>query len=333
MATVLVTGAAGFLGGAIVARLRADGMRVRAFVRPGRAADADERVEGDLRDRAALDRAVAGVDSVVHAGARVATTGPWEEFEATNVGATTAIIAAATAAGVRRIVHVSSLSVYAVPADGAVITEDSAYDDGGGERGFYARSKLLADQAAMAAIAAGAPVTVVRPGLLYGPGQRPSLARRAIGVGPLKVLMARRGYLLPLAYVDNVADAIALALTRDTARGRAYTIVDVHAPQAAYARLYRQMQGGNWFPIYLPLGLLRRGVGAVEAVMRLVGRRAPISRHQVERTVRSATFSTRRAREELGWQPRIALDEALRRSFAAPPRPEAPAPAPAQTPA
>jgi nucleoside-diphosphate-sugar epimerase len=257
----------------------------------------------------------------VHAGARVATTGAWEEFEATNVTATKDLIELARAAGVRRIVHVSSLSVYAVAADGAVVREDSAYDDAGGERGFYARSKLLADQAAMAAIAAGAPVTVIRPGLLYGPGQRPPLARRSIGVGPLRLLMARRGYLLPLAYVENVADAIALAVTSPAAAGRAYTIVDVHAPQADYARLYRQVQGANWFPVYLPLGIVRAGVSGVEKLARLAGRRAPISRHQVDRTLRSATFSTRRAREELGWQPRIALDEALRRSFAAPATP------------
>jgi nucleoside-diphosphate-sugar epimerase len=321
--TVLVTGAAGFLGGAIVARLRADRMRVRAFVRPGRTVAAEECVEGDLRDTAALGRAVAGVDAVVHAGARVATTGTWEEFEATNVEATRALIEAATASGVRRVVHVSSLSVYGVPADGAVITEDSPYDDAGDERGFYARSKLLADRAAMAAIAAGAPVTVVRPGLLYGPGQRPSLARRAAALGPLRVVMAHRDYLLPLAYVDNVADAIALAVRSDAARGRAYTVVDVHAPQAAYARLYRQVQGGNWIPIYVPLRLLRLGVSGVEALARLAGRRAPITRHQVERTLRSATFSTRRALDELGWQPRIVLDEALRRSFAAPPTAQA----------
>ncbi|MFN8644893.1 MAG: NAD-dependent epimerase/dehydratase family protein [Candidatus Binatia bacterium] len=321
MATVLVTGAAGFLGGAIVARLRADGLRVRAFVRPGRAVDADERVEGDLRDRAALERAVVGVDFVVHAGARVATTGPWDEFEATNVGATKTLIEAATAAGVTRIVHVSSLSVYAVPADDVVITEDSPYDEGAGERGAYARSKLLADQVAMAAGAAGAPVTVIRPGLLFGPGQRPSLARRAVGVGPLKVLMAKRSYRLPLAYVDNVADAIALALRCGAARGRAYTVVDFNAPQAAYARLYRQIQGGNWIPIYLPLWLVRRGASAAETLLRLVGRRSPITRHQVERTVRSAAFSTRRAREELDWRPRVALDEALRRSFASPAAP------------
>lgn len=317
METVLVTGAAGFLGRAIVARLRADGLRVRAFVRGDAPVAADERFTGDLRDDDALARAVQGVAGVVHAGARVATSGEWAEFEATNVGATTAVIAAAAAAGVRRVVHVSSLSVYAVPADDALIAEDSAYDDGGGARGFYARSKLLADKAAMAAIAAGAPVTVVRPGLLYGPGQRPPLARRAIAVGPLlRLLLAKRGYLLPLAYVDNVADAIALALRCDAARGRAYTIVDVHAPQAGYARLYRQVAGANWTPVHVPLAPLRAAIAGVEALAKLAGRKPPISRHQVERTLLSATFTTRRAQDELGWRPRVALDEALRRSLA-----------------
>ena len=79
---VLVTGASGFLGGPLVARLRADGMAVRALVRAGKesAVDADEVSTGDLRDDASLERAVAGVDAVVHCGARVSTGGPWEEF-------------------------------------------------------------------------------------------------------------------------------------------------------------------------------------------------------------------------------------------------------------
>ena len=233
----LVTGATGFLGAATVARLRAEGITVRALVRPGRRSQADEQIEGDLCDAASLTRAVEGVDWVIHAGARVSTSGRWEEFEAANVHATETIIQRAMAAGVSRIVHVSSLSVYAVPVDGATITEESAYDDDGGERGFYARSKLAADRVAMAAIAAGAPLTVVRPGLLYGPGRTPPLARRAIAAGPLRVMLASPNYLLPLAYVDNVADALLLAARRPEAQGRAYTIVDVHARQGDYARL------------------------------------------------------------------------------------------------
>ncbi len=314
----LVTGATGFLGAATVARLRADGVRVRALVRAARTAcDADERCVGDLRDADSLARAVDGVDWVVHAGARVSTSGPWAEFEAVNVRATAALIERAVAAGVRRVVHVSSLSVYAVPADGATVTEESAYDDDAGARGCYARSKLAADQIASAALRSGAPVTIVRPGLLYGPGRPPPLARRVAALGPLRVLFASPHYLLPLAYVDNVADAIALAAGAPAARGRAYTIVDVHARQAEYARLYRQASGERWLPVYAPVGLLRGAASAAERVAGLLGRRPPITRHQVERTLRSATFVTRRAHDELGWYPRVPIDEALRRTFAA----------------
>lgn len=321
MTTALVTGASGFLGARIVSRLQADGVRVRALVRSGRPTGADERIEGDLRDDAVLARAVAGCDWVIHAGARVATTGEWDEFEATNVRATESIIAAAMAAGVTRIVHVSSLSVYAVPRNGATVTEESPYDDGGGERGVYARSKLLADKAARAAIERGAPVTIIRPGLLYGPGHKPPLARRSVALGPLRVLMARRDYQLPLAYVDNVADAIALAAGQEVARGRAYTIVDVHARQADYARTYREVGRQRWYPIFAPVGLISAAAGAAERGLAMVGRKSPISRHQVERTLRSATFVTFRAQNELGWHPRVSITEALKRSFAKPAEP------------
>jgi nucleoside-diphosphate-sugar epimerase len=314
----LVTGATGFLGAATVARLRAEGVTVRALMRaPGTPCAADERCIGDLRDADALARAVDGVDWVIHAGARVSTSGAWEEFEAVNVAATAAIIERAKAAGVRRIVHVSSLSVYAVPVDGATVTEESAYDDGAEDRGFYARSKLAADRVASDAMRAGAPLTIVRPGLIYGPGRTPPLARRAASLGPLRVLLASPDYLLPLAYVENVADAIVLAAQTAGAIGRAYTIVDVHARQADYARLYKQQSGATWTPVYVPLAALRLAASAAERSFGMLGRRSPLTRHQVERTLRSATFVTRRAHDELGWQPRVPLEEALRRSFAA----------------
>jgi nucleoside-diphosphate-sugar epimerase len=332
---VLVTGATGFLGAATAARLRAEGLRVRALVRSADGCtEADERCVGDLRDAASLARAVDGVDCVVHAGARVSTSGTWEEFEAVNVRATDALIQQAVAAGVRRIVHVSSLSVYAVPGDDATVTEDSPYDDGADERGFYARSKLAADRVATNAMRAGAPLTIVRPGLLYGPGRMPPLARRVVALGPLRVLFASPGYLLPLAYIDNVADAIVLAVRSPAAAGRAYTIVDVHARQADYARLYREIGAQRWLPVYAPRPVLRLAASAAEGLARIIGRRAPITRHQVDRTLRSATFTTQRAHDELGWSPRVPLDEALRRTFAARGGPPAHgAPAAAQSPA
>jgi nucleoside-diphosphate-sugar epimerase len=331
---VLVTGATGFLGAATVARLRANGVWVRALVRRAAAAtDADERYVGDLADAESLAGAVAGMDGIVHAGARVSTHGSWDEFEAVNVRGTETLIARAAAAGVRRIVHVSSLSVYGVAADGATISEDSPYEESGAERGFYARSKLAADQIAMRAMGS-APLTVVRPGLLYGPGRRPPLARRVAALGAVRVLFASRDYVLPLAYVENVADAIALALHAPAAAGRAYTIVDVHARQADYARLYRAVSGQRWVAVYVPPVLLRWAASAAEAAAGVAGRRSPVTRHQVDRTLRSATFRTERAHEELGWSPRVPLETALRRTFAAPSATAADrTPAPAHSPA
>lgn len=321
-----VTGSSGFLGRHIVQRLRAENVWVRTLVRYSttKPVVADDVLEGDLRDAATLERAVQGVDLVVHAGARVATSGSWDEFEATNVTATDKLIQAAIAARVKRIVHVSSLSVYAVPFDGAKITEDSPYEAGAAERGFYARSKLAADELACRAMAAGAPLTVVRPGLLFGPGRRPPLARRAIAVGPFRFILARPSYRLPLAYVENVADALWLAARTPSAQGRAYSIVDVHAQQGDYLRLVREITGQRFFPIFVPVTAVMLAVSAAEAVAKKLKRRSPISTHQVQRTVWSAEFDVRRAEAELGWTPRVSLPEALRRSFgiSAKPAPE-----------
>jgi nucleoside-diphosphate-sugar epimerase len=185
------------------------------------------------------------------------------------------------------------------------------------DRGYYARSKLAADQVASRAMGAGAPLTIVRPGLLFGPGRMPPLARRVVTLGPLRVVLASPNYLLPLAYVDNVADAIVAAARSPVADGRAYTIVDVHARQADYARLYREIGAQRWLPVYAPRPVLRLAASGAERLARALGRRAPITRHQVDRTLRSATFITQRAHDELGWYPRVPLDEALRRTFAA----------------
>jgi 2-alkyl-3-oxoalkanoate reductase len=314
----LVTGATGLLGRCVVGRLRAEGIEVRTFVRPGRSAAvaADEVHEGDLARPETLDAALAGVDWVFHAGARVSTIGSWDEFEAVNVRGTNELVARSVAAGVRRIVHVSSLSVYDVVRDGVVVTEDGPFESAGGERGFYARSKLAADQAAREWISRDAPVVIVRPGLLYGPGRRPPLARRVLALGPVRLILARPGYLLPLSYAENVADALLLVAREEAARGRAYTVVDEHVRQSEYARLYRQVSGQRWVAIHAPVGLILMVASGIERVARLVGIRPPVTEHQVERTVRSATFSTERIVRELGWHPRVPLDEALRRSFA-----------------
>jgi len=317
---VLVTGATGFLGGAILRRLRAadpDGS-ARALVRPGRSVpEGIEAVEGDLSDPTTFAAALDGVDRVIHAGARVSTSGAWEEFESTNVEGTRLLIEAAEAAGIEHFVHVSSLSVYDVQRDDAELDEDSPLESGAEGRGFYARSKLEADRVAQAAIERGAPVTIVRPGLIFGPGRPVPLARRSVAAGPFRVVLASPSYLMPMAYVDNVADALILAAQRPQAVGRIYTVIDEHVRQSDYARMFREASGQSFRPIFVPPALIRAAVSAVEAASKLAGRRPPMTRHQVDRTLRSARFDGTRARHELEWQPQVPVFEALQRSFAA----------------
>ncbi|MFQ5664909.1 MAG: NAD-dependent epimerase/dehydratase family protein [Candidatus Binatia bacterium] len=314
----LVTGGNGFLGRSIVRRLLRDGVSVRALLRAGRSLDIPgvDVCEGDICDDAAVETAVRGVDWVVHAAARVQTSGVWEEFAEVNVRGTRRLICAAHAAQVRRIVHISSLSVYAVPRDGVTITEESPYESEAETRGGYSRSKLAADRLALDAAQRGAPVVVLRPGLLYGPGKRPPLARRALSVGRFKLILARPDYRLPLAYVDNVADAVSLAVRTEAALGRAVTLVDENVRQAEYLAQYRAASGETWRALFLPVGAVALLALVTERGFRVLGRRPPVSYHQVCRATYSARYDCSRAAHLLGWHPAVSVQEGLRRSFA-----------------
>lgn len=314
----LVTGASGFLGRSVVRRLRSDGVEVRALVRAGRGLDdADVDIyQGDICDDAAVEGAVRGMDLVVHCAARVETTGKWEEFAEVNVRGTRRVIRAAQSAGVRRIVHISSLGVYAVPYDGVTITEDSAYESEGESRGHYSRSKLAADRVALDAARRGAPVVVLRPGLLYGPGKRPPLARQSFSVKQFKLILATPAYTLPMTYIDNAADAVSLAATADGTVGQAFTIVDANMPQAEYAALYRDACGESWRPMFLPVGMIAAAAWGLERALRLARRRSPVTYHQIRRATRRAYYDCSRAEHLLGWRPAVSVPEGLRSTFA-----------------
>lgn len=315
----LVTGATGFLGRSIARRLLREGVEVRALVRHGHADDgsAAEVLVGDVCDDAAVAAAVRGVDWVVHAAARVATTGSWEEFAEVNVRGTRRVIRAARAANVQRVVHISSLSVYAVPADGVQITEASPYESERDARGGYSRSKLAADRLALSEARRGAPVVLLRPGLLYGPGKRPPVARQSFAAGPLKFILAAPRYRLPMTYVDSVADAVLLAVRSDTARGKAFTLVDHNIRQDEYLTLYRAASGEAWRPVFLPVGAVAAAAWMAERGLRLLRRRSPVTYHQVRRATRSAFFDCTLAEQVLGWRPQTTIAEGLERTFAA----------------
>ncbi|MBN2470270.1 MAG: NAD-dependent epimerase/dehydratase family protein, partial [Anaerolineae bacterium] len=168
--TVLVTGATGFLGGTLAARLLADGVRVRALVRSEqRGRDLGARgvqlILGDLTDPQALQRAVEGCTVVFSVGA--ALHGTAAEQYTVNVTGVEQLVEAAHRAGVRRVVHVSSIAVYGVERPG-VLSEAMPAQPGSD---YYGQSKALGERRLFERAAAlGLEAVVVRPGMIYGPG-------------------------------------------------------------------------------------------------------------------------------------------------------------------
>jgi dihydroflavonol-4-reductase len=171
----LVTGATGFLGSHVARALAGRGENVRVLVRPSsdlRALDGldAERFQGDLRDRASLDRALEGVQRVFHVAAdyRLWARDPREIYES-NVTGTQNLLDASRRAAVEKFIHTSTVATIAVPREGSLPNEktQSSIDE---MIGHYKRSKFKAEQCAMRAAEAGQPVVIVNPTTPVGPG-------------------------------------------------------------------------------------------------------------------------------------------------------------------
>ncbi len=225
---ILITGGTGFLGRRIVAEL-APRHTLRLLVRRGSSRERFpetprlEFAEGDVTDRASLVKAIAGCDAVIHAAALVKILAPSEHFDRINVGGLENVLAAAESAAagaVERMVYVSSFMALG-PTEkgpGGQLDETAEVKD----RVWindYERTKALADRAARKAIAAGAPLDVVYPGVIYGPGEMTEgniVVRHVLDLvhGRLPGLLGKPERRWNYVYVDDVANGVALALEK-----------------------------------------------------------------------------------------------------------------------
>jgi nucleoside-diphosphate-sugar epimerase len=307
---VAVTGAAGFIGSAVARRLAGDGAEVIGIeVTPELAEGLDPAVAesrvADVSDPAAITAALEGADLVVHTAAHVREWGAMEEFVRVNVGGTANVLDAAEAAGAERVVHLSSVVVYGY--------EDERHQDESAFRRAvgipYIDTKSASDR-----IATRRGAVVVRPGDVYGPGSVPWTLRpvELLRTGQLALPGRGDGTMLPV-YIDDLVDAIVLALRRGTP-GHAYTVWDGEPVSFHdYFSRLAQVAGGRP-PRKLPRALLAALAGGTEAIARIRGRPPAFGRHGITLVDRRGTASNRRAREELGWEPRVNMDEGLRRS-------------------
>ena len=318
--TILVTGAAGFLGAHVTALLVARGERPRALVHPsagaGRAVPPGADVyTADISDRSAIAPALAGADCVIHCAARTGPWGPPAEYQRVNVHGLATIARAAMAANVRRFVHVSSITVHGNDVRGAA-DEDSPLRN---EPNPYSRSKVAGEILLQRMIRdEGAPVTIVRPGWIYGPGDTASFARfaRLTEQGRM-IMVGSGGNHLPLIYVRDAAEGVVAAAAAERANGRSYLLVnDEPVTQRGFLTLLAAELGvpppGRRLPYRTAVAL---GAGA-ETAWRLARRRQPppVTRYGLRLLGGENRFSAARARRELGFSPATGVAEGVRQS-------------------
>jgi 2-alkyl-3-oxoalkanoate reductase len=318
-APVLVTGATGFIGRRLVARLHAMGESVRALALPGESTDqipelaGAEIVRGNVTDPAALGRAVRGAQRVYHLAAIVGDWGDDATFEAVNVGGTRNLCAAARDADVERLVMVSSVVVYGWRLHTSICDEASP---AGVPSGPYSRTKRRSEEIALEHQARGElEVVVVRPGNVYGAGSRnwvneiARLARRR----RLVVIDGGSGD-AGIVYVDNVVDVIVRAGQVAAARGRIYNAQDGQGVSwRRYLGDIASLVGAPPPRLSIPHPVALGIAHAMERAWKL-GRarsRPLLTREAVTLLSQRAPVPIERARRELGYDVPVKYEQAL----------------------
>lgn len=328
---VLVTGAGSLLLGGVAAALHARGDEVVCLQRrmaTFAGSDDVQQVLGDARDQAAVRQAATGCDAIVHGAARVGVVGSWAEFEGVNVRGTANVLHNARARGVSRVVHVSTPSVahsgrsiVGAGADPAVTGRHGAY---------YAESKAIAEQAALAANTDEMGVVAVRPHLVWGPGDTQLVGRIVERAAAGRLAMVGDGSaLIDSTYIDNAISAHVAALDAvhpgAVCAGRAYVIANGE-PRTVHELIEGicVAAGVPFAPRHVPVRLALGLGSVVERVWpRLRDDEPPITRFLAEQLGTAHWFDPRPARNDLGWSPHVSLAdgfELLRQWFIANPR-------------
>jgi len=286
----------------------------RGSLTPGLSSLATHVVPGDLRDEDAIGTLVQGAEAVVHIAAVFRTAGhPDSYYFDVNVGGTARLLDAARAAGVRRFVHTSTVGVHGdVEQPPADETAPIAPGD------IYQATKAEAESLALRAYwERGQEVVVLRPGAIYGPGDRRLLKLfRLIARGRYAVVGDGRAFYHPV-YIDDLVDAFLLALDRDEVVGEAFIVAGPsYVSQAELAALIARHTGGRVLPFRVPVLPLRAAGALCEAVCVPLGIEPPLHRRRVEFWTKTRAFSIAKARARLGFDPKVDLDEGIARTAA-----------------
>jgi 2-alkyl-3-oxoalkanoate reductase len=303
-----VTGAAGFIGRAVVRRLLARGDEVVTIDRLAVDEPGVTHVPGDITGDGPWQDALADVEVVVHTAAIVTEAGAREAFEAVNVAGARRVAVAAGRAGAQ-LIHLSSIVVYGADFPvGSLRDEDAPLRPTGAP---YTDTKIAAEQAVLAVAAQhGSHVTIVRPGDVYGAASHPWVLRPLdlLERGLFTLVDGGRWPLSPV-HVDDVVAGILAAGDTEVSRGRIYNLAGAPVPAREFfghhaAHLDVRLRS---LPRPAALTVMRAMVGAA----RLAGRTAPLAPEAIEYVTHPGGYATDRAGRELGWRPAVPLAEGL----------------------
>jgi nucleoside-diphosphate-sugar epimerase len=315
---ILITGGNGLLGRHLVSALQDRGDSVRVLVLPAEDARWLEARgvalhRGDVRRPQTLPAAMRGVDGVVHLAGMMGVWRPIEHYRAVNVTGTENVCRAALAEGVRRLVHVSSWTVYGM-ALGAPAHESFPL------RPFpepYAVTKAEGDTAVQRMIAEGGlPAVIIRPGTFFGPGDHLHFGRIADRLrAGRSVIVGVGDNALPFVYVTDVVHGLLLALDDERAVGQAYNITnDRPLTQRRLLHAIAEDVGAAPPRLHVPYRALYAAGYAAERLARIrrSQRQPVVTRLGVNVFGTDNRHAIDKAREELGYEPRVSLREGVR---------------------
>jgi nucleoside-diphosphate-sugar epimerase len=275
-----------------------------------------EVVRGDVTAPATLSAAFAGQQVAIHAAGRVTDWGPRQEFFRVNAQGTANVVAASRAAGVRRLVHLGSLTVLGLPRGGGVVDETTAPVDAPADA--YTASRLSGERIVRAANGEGGLETVViRCGLIWGPGE-PTILPRILA-------LLRRGRMvypgggrnhLGMAYVDNLVEGVILAATAPAAAGRIYHITD--GEEVTCREVLDAIAGALGVPPprrSVPFPVMYAVATLLEGFAKALRSATPppITRYGARLVACDCHYDIGRARRELGYRPVVSFREGMAR--------------------
>jgi 2-alkyl-3-oxoalkanoate reductase len=319
-ATILVTGASGFIGGAVASALVERGYDVRATYRRADPPEAlkklaengAELIRFDLESSNPYDPLVAECDYVVHTAARVVDYGKLDPFISANIDVTRRLVESANAAGCRRFVFLSSISVHGFGKH-LDSTESGPYYP---LTSHYQRTKIEAENIVRSCHADSFETVIVRPGLVYGPGDTTTLV-------PFFELLEKRS--LPRiagfetmncpVFISDLVDGIILAIETSEASGGVFNLTSGEKVSLWEAvTVVASLIGAPAPRLRLPQWIARAGAAIYEAASRITGYRfrPPLTRYLAAQLNNNFHFSPERARAVLGFDPKVNWQEGIR---------------------